>query len=130
MKRTKRMMSILLVAALLSGWTVPANAQENPLKVILEDAFYGGVIGTLIGGAMLAFPKHPGDHLEYIGYGAATGIIAGTVFGAVSVSRSFAEIDKGGVRFALPTVMPELQENGGTKGQTLAFKADLLRGTF
>lgn len=130
MKQIKRMMAVLLVAALTSGWAVPAGAQENPLKVILEDAFYGGVIGTLIGGAMLAFPKHPGDHLEYIGYGAATGIIAGTVFGTVTVSRSFAEVDKGKVRFALPTVMPELQENGGSRGQSLAFKADLLRGTF
>ena len=129
MRRVKRITVVLLAAALLTGWTIPATAQENPLKVILEDAFYGGVIGTLIGGAMLAFPRHPADHLEYIGYGAATGIIAGTVFGAVTVSRSFAEVDKGKIRFAMPTVMPELQESS-TRGTTLAFKADLLRGSF
>lgn len=129
MKRIRRTMAVLLAAALLTAWTVPASAQENPLKVILEDAFYGGVIGTLIGGAMLVFPKHPGDHLEYIGYGAATGVIAGTVFGAVTVSRSFAEVDKGKIRFSMPTVMPEFQENG-TRGTSVAFKADLLRGSF
>lgn len=129
MKRIQRMVAIFLAAALLTAWTVPASAQENPLKVIVEDAFYGGVIGTLVGAALLAFPKHPGDHLEYIGYGAATGVIAGTVFGAVSVSRSFAEVDKGKIRFAMPTVMPELQDNGA-RGTAVAFKADLLRGTF
>lgn len=128
MKRIQRMVAFLLAATLLTAWTIPASAQENPLKVIVEDAFYGGAIGTLVGAALLAFPKHPGDHLDYIGYGAATGVIAGTLFGAVSVSRSFAAVDRGKVRFAMPTVMPELQENG--RGTSLAFKADLLRGSF
>jgi len=115
---------------LTASWTVPVHAAENTLKVVLEDSIYGGLIGTVLGTASLAFTKHASDHLDYIAYGAAVGTIAGAGVGVVtSINRAVAEYENGKVKLAIPTVMPDLQET--TRGQVvLAVKANLIRGTF
>lgn len=126
----KRLVMAVMAVVLISATAVPVMAAENPIKVVLEDAVYGGLVGTLLGAATLAFPKHPSDHLENIGYGAALGVMAGTVFGVYSnLDRSFAEYENGKIKLAMPTVKPELLEN--SRGQmTLVVKADLFRGNF
>ncbi|HEY5976201.1 MAG TPA: hypothetical protein VIU41_15820 [Geobacteraceae bacterium] len=101
------------------------------MREVFEDALYGGLAGTLISAAVLAFTHSPGDHMDYLAYGAATGVLAGTAFGIFKVtSRSLAEYENGRVRFALPTVIPDLQEATVRGPATLALKAELFRGTF
>jgi hypothetical protein len=108
----------------------PCLAADNAFKTFFEDAFYGGLTGGLVGAAVLAFTKQPGKHLDYIGYGAAGGVLVGATYGAVVTSRSLAEIENGRVKFSMPTIMPELRE-ANSKGQTsIIATAELIRGKF
>ena len=108
----------------------PCLAAENAFKTFFEDAFYGGLTGGLVGAAVLAFTKKPGRHLDYIGYGAAGGVLVGAAYGAVVTTRSLAEVENGKVRFSMPTIIPELRE-ANSKGQTsIIATAELIRGRF
>jgi len=126
----KRAIVTLIISLLLVSWTVPVSAAESPLKVVLEDAVYGGLIGSLIGTATLAFVDHGSDHLENIAIGGALGIMAGTGYGIyTAANRSLVEYENGRVKFAIPLIKPDIQET--QKGElVLAVKADLLHGTF
>ena len=108
----------------------PFLAADNTFKTFFEDAFYGGLSGGLVGAALLAFTKQPGKHLDYVGYGAAGGVLVGASYGAVVATRSLAEVENGNVKFSMPTLRPELRESN-SKGQTaIIATAELIRGRF
>lgn len=108
----------------------PCLAAENAFETFFKDALYGGLTGGLVGAAVLAFTRQPGKHLDYIGYGAAGGVLVGAAYGAVVTTRSLAEVDHGHVRFAMPTIIPEIREPN-SKGQTnIVATAELIRGKF
>jgi len=130
MKSFKRMVSMVLVAILLTVLTAPCYAAESAFKEIFQDALYGGLTGALVGAAVMAFTHKPGDHLAYIGYGGAIGVLAGTAIGTVKTAKSLAELDHGKVLFAIPTILPDFQDTN-SRGQTpLVIKAELFRGRF
>ena len=121
--------SVILAATLLFIAT-PCFAEENAFHSFFQDVFYGGLSGGLVGAAVLAFTKQPGKHLEFIAYGAAGGVLVGATYGAVTTTRSLAEVKDGEVKFSLPTIIPALKE-ANSKGQTsIIAMAELLRGTF
>ncbi len=127
MKSLMKKMTMVLAALFSFCWSVPCHAAESTFKGVFTDSFYGGLTGTLVGGAILAFAKKPGDHLDYLGYGAAVGVLTGAAYG---IGKAMVEMDSGRVRFSMPTVIPDLQE-ANSKGQTpLAFTANLIRGKF
>lgn len=130
MLKMKQAVIAAITLLLTATWSVPLHAAESSLKVVLEDSLYGGLIGTLIGTATLAFTKHASDHLDNIAYGAAVGVIAGAGVGiATSVNRAMVEYENGTFKLAVPKVMPEIKET--SQGQlVLAVKADIVRGTF
>lgn len=107
----------------------PCLAADNAFRSVFQDVFYGGLSGALVGAAVLAFTEKPGDHLDYIGYGAAAGILVGATYGAVTTTRSLAEVENGEVRFSMPTIIPELREyeSGHT---TIVATTQLIRGKF
>jgi hypothetical protein len=108
----------------------PCLAADTAFKTFFQDAFYGGLTGGLVGAAVLAFTKQPGKHWDYIGYGAAGGVLVGATYGAVITTRSLAEVENGKVRFSMPTIIPELRE-ANSKGQTsIIATAELIRGKF
>jgi hypothetical protein len=83
-----------------------------------------------VGGAFIAFTHKPKDHLDYLAFGAATGVLGGVTYSVVKQTMSLASLEDGNVKFALPTIMPEFQETG-TKGvSSLMLKAELFRGKF
>lgn len=118
-------MLMLIVTA-----TTVSHATESPLGDVFRDTIYGGAIGTLVGGASMAFTRKPANHLENLGYGGAVGIIAGAAFGMARTARSLAEIDNGRVKLAMPTLIPNLTESPVTKQTTITWQASILRGTF
>jgi hypothetical protein len=120
----------IAMAVTLIFLATPCLAAENNFRTFFEDCFYGGLTGGLVGAALLAFTKKPANHLDYIGYGAAGGVLVGAAYGVVTTTRSLAEFDKGKVQFAIPTIMPELRE-ANSKGQTsIVAMAELIRGKF
>lgn len=126
MKNLKRCAVIAVTLILMAN---TCFAAENAFKTFFEDAFYGGLTGGLVGTALLAFTKKPLDHLDYIGYGAAGGVLVGATYGAITTTRSLAEIENGHVRFAMPTIKPEFRESA-TRGTTIVATAELVRGRF
>jgi hypothetical protein len=126
----KRLIVTLMVSVLISAGAVPAMAEENPMKVVLEDALYGGLVGTLLGAATWAFTDDKSEHVDNIGYGAALGVMAGTVIGVyTNINKSLVQYENGKVKLAMPTVRPEFQENSNGQ-KIMAFRADLIRGNF
>ena len=108
----------------------PCLAADNAFKTFFQDALYGGLTGGLVGAAVMAFTKKPGNHMDYIAYGAAGGVVVGAAYGAVVTTRSLAEVENGKVKFSMPTIMPEIRE-ANSKGQTsIIARAELIRGSF
>jgi hypothetical protein len=136
MKRL-RIFTLLLTAVVLTTITVPSFAaddhktmERNPFKEIFTDSIYGGLAGTVVGGALLAFTRHPSDHVDRLAYGAAAGALLGAGYGVVKATRSLMEVEDGKVKFAMPTIMPDIKETN-SKGQTpIVVMAEFLRGTF
>lgn len=129
MRQLKQIFAVMLCVSFLAAVS-SANAADNTLREVFEDAFYGAGIGALVGGALLVFTNKPADHLDYLGYGAATGVLAGTAYGLAKSARALAEIDNGRVRIAVPTIIPSLVESSSTRQATVMWQASLFRGTF
>lgn len=129
MKRFKRIVALATLVAML-GATTSAFADDNAFRDTFQSAFYGGAVGALVGAALLVFTKKPADHLDYMGFGAAAGVLAGAAYGVAKSSRSLASIENGNLRIAMPTVIPDLMESPVTKQTVISWRADILRGTF
>ncbi|HEU0265900.1 MAG TPA: hypothetical protein VFR01_09255 [Geobacterales bacterium] len=130
MKNVKRITVVIAALTFLAVLPTTRCYAESPLAPVVEDGFYGAVIGVLVGGAMIAFTHKPEDHLDYVGYGAAIGTLGGIVFGVADVSRSFAQIDNGKVRFAIPTIIPEIGDKTSHGETPIIITAQLVKGTF
>jgi len=129
MKSMARLVSLITCCAVLVCAT-SALAGENTFRETFEDAFYGGAAGTLVGAALLAFAKKPANHLDDLGYGAATGVLAGAAYGVAKSAQSLAQVEKGNVKFAMPTIYPELADSSQSHQTTVTWRANLVRGTF
>ena len=129
MEKLRKLVAVMTLFALVSTAS-SAFASDDTLREVFTDAFYGAAIGGLVGGAIMVFAKKPFNNLEYIAYGAASGALAGTAYGLAKSARAFAEIENGGVKMAFPTVSPELVVSPVSRQTTVAWKADLIRGTF
>jgi hypothetical protein len=105
----------------------PCHADETVFKEIAKDSMYGGIAGTLIGAATLAFTRRPGDHLEYMAYGAAAGLLGGATYGYFS-SRALMEVENGKVRFAIPTVIPDVKDSMRTT--SVVVTTQIIKGKF
>jgi uncharacterized membrane protein YebE (DUF533 family) len=128
----KQIRLIIAVIALFSFFTVASSsyADENSLREVFQDAFYGAGIGALVGGAFIAFTKKPADHLNNIGYGAAVGVLAGTTYGLAKSAKALAEINNGEIKIAVPTIVPDLVVSPSTRQSSIMWCASILRGTF
>ena len=129
MKQLRKFVAVMTLVSLLMTAS-SALAADNTLSEVFTSAFYGAAIGGLVGGALMVFTHKPADHLNYIAYGAASGVLVGTAYGLATSARAFAEVENGRVQMAFPTITPELIAVPGSGRTTVAWKADLLRGSF
>ena len=130
MKHFRKSIAVMTLVAMLGASTTAFAVDENAFRETFTSAFYGLSVGALVGTALMVFTHKPADHLDYIGFGAAAGTLAGTVYGVARSSRSFASVENGKVKIAMPTIVPDLVESPATKQMNVTFRADLLRGTF
>ncbi|BDV43166.1 hypothetical protein GURASL_20890 [Geotalea uraniireducens] len=119
-----------VVAAWLIGLSSPCFADDSGFESIFRNALYGGMAGGLVGAAVLAFTHKPANHLDYIGYGAAGGVLAGAAYGVVKSAHALAEVENGKVRLAVPTVVPDYVPAGAHGPGAVVVSAELLRGKF
>jgi hypothetical protein len=119
-----------MAGLLLVCWTAPCFAAESALREVFQDALYGGLTGGLVGAAVLAFTNKPGDHLDYLGVGAAVGVLAGTTYGVITTSRALVETNNGQVKFAFPSILPDIRETGANGPKSIGLVAEVFRGKF
>ncbi|MFQ5543645.1 MAG: hypothetical protein ACE5FY_04760 [Nitrospiria bacterium] len=120
---------VVLLLTLMASVIIPAQAKARNTggtREVLENSFYGGLTGALIGAAFLAFREKPSDHYEDIRIGAAAGVIIGTLYGLARTTQAFAEYQNGSVAFHIPT----LQFDVDSKNNAVTGSADLLRIPF
>lgn len=129
MKFAPRLTALLTLCAMLVSASV-ACADDNAFRETFKDALYGGAVGTLVGAALLAFTKKPGDHLDYMAYGAAAGVLVGATYGAVKSARSLATIENGNVRIAMPIIIPDLVDSPSSKQTVICWRTNIIQGTF
>ena len=129
MKRFNKFFALVTLVSLL-GVTTSALAEDNAFQTTFQSAFYGGAVGALVGAALMVFTHKPADHLDYMGFGAAAGVLAGTAYGVGKSVHSLALIENGKLRIAMPTIIPDLVESPTSRQMTVSWRADLLRGTF
>lgn len=122
-------LAVLTVAVAL--WSPqPARAANNEMGEVLVDGFYGGLIGALLGGAVMVLTDDPGDHLQYMVTGAGIGIIGGTMYGLSKFARrAMIDVERGRIAWRLPAVSPEMTPVPG-EAPRVAVSAALLRVRF
>src|SRR6185369_12992665 len=123
MKQLKKLVAVMTLVSLLS--TASSAFADDTIREVFTDAFYGAAIGGLVGGAVMVFKTKPLDHLNFVAYGAASGVLVGTAYGLAKSARAFAEVENGRVKVAFPTVTPELVVSPASEKTTVAWKADL-----
>lgn len=129
MKRPGKAIAVLLALAFVLAAVAPVSAADGAISTVFNDAWYGGLTGALVATAVIVFTDDPGDHLEWILYGAAGGVLAGAAIGLLDTSSSLAEVRDGRVRIALPTPVPTAAV--GADGRVaVGVRADLLRARF
>ncbi len=96
---------IITLLLLFAVFTSKSHADET-MRYTLNNALYGGVLGGLVGAAVLLLTDEPDDHLDYILTGAGVGVLMGAAYGIATsgVIESLAEVEDGRLTFKIPTM--------------------------
>lgn len=131
MKKLKRISALIIVFTFI---TFSTNAlAEDAMQTTMRNALYGGIVGALVGSAILLLTDNPDDHLGYIPVGAGVGILAGAAYGIASsgmIRTAGAEVEDGKVTFNLPTVSTERVYDEVANAYEEIEKVDLIRVKF
>lgn len=106
MDLSKKVFIAFLAVVFLGFSSVKATAQES-MQMVLKDTIYGGLIGGLLGSAIVLLSDNPDDHLGYIPTGAGIGMILGAVYGIATegyLMQGAAEYEGGKLSFSVPTI--------------------------
>lgn len=95
-------LSILIIFASIVFVPSHSKAEENPMRTIFIDTFYGMAAGALIASAIILTQDTP--EWGGVATGAALGGIAGAAFGVVTEVRYAATVDEGKLHVSLPSV--------------------------
>jgi outer membrane lipoprotein SlyB len=130
MKLVKQAGVILCALFITLSGTITCFANENtPYSAVLKDTMIGSLAGGLVGVAVLAMTRKPGQHLEYMAYGAAGGAVAGSAYGLFKKQTSLVEIKEEKISVDIPLIMPDVQDKG-TRGTNFTIIAELISGKF
>lgn len=122
MKRFKRTLMIVTSALLLAIPAVPCCAADPDSREL--DA----LVETPEGGALLFLTSQPSAMPDYLSTNAADDLL--TSGASTPHATSLIVIEKGTVKFSMPTITPEFQ-GGNAKGLAgVMVKAALFSGTF
>lgn len=131
MGKLKKIAALAMVFTFLAVSTASA---EDAMQRTLRDSLYGGVIGGLLGAAIMLLTDNPDDHLSYIPTGAAVGVLLGAAYGVATsgaMSTAAVEIDKNeGISFAMPTISAEQHYDEKIDQREEIEKIELVRLTF
>jgi drug/metabolite transporter (DMT)-like permease len=130
-----RVISALLVITFLFFTVLPsgAHAQDEPMQHTLRSTLYGGILGGLLGTAVLFLSDNQSDHLSYIPTGVGVGMLLGATYGVVTsgvMYRSAVEVDDGVAILNLPKVDRVRIFDENTQVTDVISKVDLFKYRF
>lgn len=116
----KQLIFLSLIVMILSASSKEALAAEDKtLENVFKSAYYGAAIGGLLGTAIMIFSDRPADHFNYIAYGLAGGVIAGTFYGMANPTRGLTDIEQGNLKLSFPQpevrYVPQIDSVAGKK---------------
>ncbi len=124
-------LSVLILFTLLAG-LVPLNVvhahSRDSISEVAVDGLYGGLAGALIGAATLAFVDKPSLHEDNIKVGVGVGIILGSAYGSIKLSRSLTYLEDGKMMAQFPTI--ELIPDASIKRGALLWNIKLFQTAF
>ena len=106
---------------------------EDMMQTTLRDALYGGIVGALIGSAVVLLTDNPEDHLGFIPTGAGVGILVGAAYGVATsgvISTAGAEIEDGKLTLNMPTIRTEKVFDEVANVHEVIEKVELIRVRF
>ncbi len=126
MKKQRILFVVLVMWLLIQPMNL--HAAEGTVREVFSDSFYGGLVGTLVGGAAMLLADKPSDNKDYLSTGAGIGIILGAVYGVAKTTNAFAEVHDGNLTVSVPTLRFEV--DAIAKERLPLWKVDALRVTF
>ena len=139
--RKVKFIAISVIATLLTMVTVPSfakaedrmmaaypysNSDNNQMKTIFMDTFYGMAAGALIATAVSLTQNNP-NWGKNLGTGAAIGGLGGAAFGIATEMHYLSSIENGKVYVSVPSV--EISKDNKAE-DTLMYTAGLFRYKF
>ena len=94
------------------GYARYSKPEENQMKTIFMDTFYGMAAGSLIATA-ISLTQHDPNWGQNVGTGAAIGGIAGALFGIVTETTYIASIDNGNLSVGIPSIQANVDRKDG-----------------
>ena len=88
---------------------------------------YGGLSGSLVGATVMAFANKQVENLDYIAYGAATGVMVGAAY---RIGKALVVMENGTMKLSLPIVIPDVQDSNSQGKTPILFMAEVLHGNF
>ena len=102
-------LSVTIIIGIMFITPYYARAEENKMKNVFMDTFYGMAAGALIATAISLTQKDPNWGAN-VGTGAAVGGIAGALFGVVTEMRYMANIKDGQVHVSIPSISINMEK--------------------
>lgn len=105
---------------------------DDTLEYTLKNALYGGILGGLIGSAVLLLSDEPDDNLSYIPTGIGVGVLLGAAYGLATsgVIESMGEIEDGRFTLKMPTLKRTEIFDENVNGREFINSIDVLRFKF
>ncbi|GMR04905.1 MAG: hypothetical protein BMS9Abin23_0823 [Thermodesulfobacteriota bacterium] len=133
MSLLKKTLAAFLLLTFVFTFATRAFADEM-MERTLRSAIYGGVIGGLIGSAVVLLTDNPDDHLAFIPSGAAIGILVGTAYGiatsGVIEGRAFGEVEDGEFNLNIPSLKTSKTLDVKTNQYDVVQSVDLFKFRF
>ncbi len=80
---------------------------DDTMQYTLKNSLYGGILGALLGSAVLLLSDEPDDNLSYIPTGIGVGVLLGAAYGIATsgvIESSIGEIEDGRFTLNMPTL--------------------------
>jgi hypothetical protein len=105
---------------------------DDTMQYTLKNSLYGGILGGLIGSAVLLLSDEPDDNLSYIPTGVGVGVLLGAAYGIATsgVVESIGEVEDGRFTLNMPTLKRVEIFDENMNGKELINSIDLFRFKF
>lgn len=115
------------------AFNTPSYAGDDTMEHTLRSTIYGGIIGGLLGTAVMLVSDNPDNNLSYIPTGAGIGLLLGAAYGLASsgiIYSSAIETDGDTLAFHLPEVQRLEFYDENTQEEEVINKIDIFRVRF